>query len=250
MRRLLASSLAALMLASAALPATAGQFDDASKEEIRQIVKDYLMQHPEVILESVQAMQERQDAARADEARGQIAGLREKLLRDPRDQVLGNPNGDVTLVEFFDYRCGYCKQAQPILDELIKSDPKLRVVLKELPILGPDSLVASRAALASVGQGKYREFHAALIATKGALSDDKIMDVARGVGIDTDKLKKAMSDQAIAGHITDNHALAEKLAINGTPSFIIGDQLVPGAVDLAALKKLVDTARGSCAGSC
>lgn len=250
MRRLLASSLAALMLASTALPAAAGQFDEAGKQEIRQIVKDYLMEHPEVILEAVQAMQDRQEAARANEARGQIAALRDKLLRDSRDQVLGNPNGDVTLVEFFDYRCGYCKQAQPILDELIKSDPKLRVVLKEFPILGPDSLVASRAALAAVSQGKYKEFHAALIATKGALSDDKIMDVARGVGIDTDKLKKAMDDQAIAGHLTDNHALAEKLAINGTPSFIIGDQLVPGAVDLAALKKLVETARASCTGTC
>ncbi|PWR25769.1 DsbA family protein [Zavarzinia aquatilis] len=250
MRRLLASSLAALLLTGAALPASAGSFDDASKEEIRQIVKDYLMEHPEVIIESVQAMQAREDAAKADEAKGQIAALREKLLRDGRDQVLGNPNGDVTLVEFFDYRCGYCKQAQPTLDELIKSDPKLRVVLKEFPILGPDSLVASRAALASVAQGKYKEFHAALIASKGALGDDKIMEIAKGVGIDTDKLKAAMQDQAIAGHIDDNHALAGKLAINGTPSFIIGDQLVPGAVDLDTLKKLVAAARGACAGSC
>lgn len=250
MRRLLVASVTALAVAGSVLPAFAGSFNDADKEEIRQIVKAYLMEHPEVILESVQALQERQDAARADEAKGQIAGLRDKLLRDGRDQVLGNPDGDVTLVEFFDYRCGYCKQAQPVLDELIKSDPKLRVVLKEFPILGPDSLVASRAALASVAQGKYKDFHAALIASRGALPDDKIMDVAKSVGIDTVALKKAMDDQAIAGHLGDNHALAEKLAINGTPSFIIGDQLVPGAVDLASLKKLVEAARTSCRGTC
>lgn len=250
MRRLLAPALSVLMLAQGAAPVLAAGFDDQQKQEIQGIVKDYLVQHPEVILEAIQALQARQDAERADEAKGKIADLRDKLLRDSRDQVIGNPKGDVTLVEFFDYRCGYCKQAQPIVMELIKADPKLRVVLKEFPILGPDSLVASRAALASVAQGKYAAFHEALIGSRGALPDDKIMEIAKTVGIDTDKLKADMSSPAIAAQIADAHSLAEKLAINGTPSFIIGDQLIPGAIDLEALKKLVSDARSSCAGTC
>lgn len=250
MRRFSALALALGLLGTAALPAAAATFDDKQEQEIRDIVKAYLMEHPEVIIEAVQGLEARQEAQRAEQAKGQIAELREQLLRDPRDQVLGNPKGDVTLVEFFDYRCGYCKQAQPVLMELIKSDPKLRVVLKEFPILGPDSVVATRAAIASIPQGKYAAFHEALIGTRGTLSDDKIMEVAKSVGLDTDKLKAGMGKPEIAAQIADTHALAEKLAINGTPSFIIGDTLVPGAVDLDTLKKLVAEARGACAGTC
>ncbi|TDP47957.1 DsbA family protein [Zavarzinia compransoris] len=248
MRRLLGTSLAALLLAQG--PALAETFDPAAKQEIREIVKDYLMEHPEVILEAVQALQDRQEQARANQAKDLIVQLREQLLRDSRDPVIGNPKGDITLVEFFDYRCGYCKQAQPILAELIKSDPKLRVVLKEFPILGPDSLVASKAAIAALAQGKYPVFHEALIATRGTLSDDKIMDIAKSVGLDTAKLKADMEKPEITGQISDIHGLAQRLEINGTPSFIVGDTLVPGAVDLETLKKLVAEARKSCTGTC
>ncbi|RJF87006.1 DsbA family protein [Oleomonas cavernae] len=250
MRRLIASGLALGLLAASPLPAAAETFDSKAQQEIRDIVKAYLMEHPEVIIEAVQGLEAKQEAARAEQAKGQIAGLRDKLIRDPRDQVLGDPNGDVTLVEFFDYRCGYCKQAQPILMELIKAEPRLRVVLKEFPILGPDSVLASRAAIASVPQGKYAAFHEALIATRGALSEDKIMEVAKSVGLDTAALKAGMSKPEIATQIDDAHALAEKLAINGTPSFIIGDNLVPGAIDLETLKKLVAEARAACTGTC
>lgn len=250
MRRLLGTSIAALLIAQAPGLALAETFDPAARQEIRQIVKDYLMEHPEVILEAVQALQDRQEQQRADQAKGQIASFRDQLLRDARDPVIGNPKGDITLVEFFDYRCGYCKQAQPVLAELIKSDPKLRVVLKEFPILGPDSLVASKAALAALAQGKYPAFHEALIATRGTLTDDKIMDVAKAAGLDTAKLKADMEKPEIAAHIGDVHGLAQKMEINGTPSFIIGDTLVPGAVDLDTLKKLVAEARKACAGTC
>lgn len=250
MRRMLATSLALGLIAVAPLPAVADTFDAKAQQEIRDIVKAYLMEHPEVIIEAVQGLEARQEAQRAEQAKGQIGTLRAQLLRDPRDQVLGNPDGDVTLVEFFDYRCGYCKQAQPILMELIKADPKLRVVLKEFPILGPDSVLATRAAIASVPQGKYAAFHEALINTRGALGEDKIMEVAKAVGLDTTRLKADMAKAEIATQIDDAHTLAEKLAINGTPTFIIGENLVPGAVDLDTLQKLVAEARKTCAGSC
>lgn len=247
---LAAVGLAAAMTFQGLAPAHAESFDTGQQQEIRDIVRAYLLEHPEVIVEAIQVLQDRQDAAEAEHAKGQIAELRDKLLRDARDPVIGNPVGDVTLVEFFDYRCGYCKQAQPIVMELIKADPKVRVVLKEFPILGPDSVLASHAALAAVGQDKYRELHEALIASRGALPEDKIMAIAKSVGLDTDRLKQDMAAPAIAGHIDDVKTLAQDLGINGTPGFIIGDTLVPGVVDLATLQKLVDEARKTCTNAC
>ena len=159
------------------------------------------------------------------------------------NRVAGNPQGDVTVVEFFDYQCGYCKAVQADTQTLIKGDSKLRFVLKEFPILGPASVVASKAALASRGQGKYVEFHNALMAQRGQLDEAVIMRLAKSVGLDTDRLKKDMDSPDVLKVIAANQALAEKLNIRGTPAFVFGDELVPGAIKLDDMKRLTDAAR-------
>ena len=250
MRRILGPSLAALLVASPLALAHAEPFDADQKKEIGEVVRAYLLEHPEVIVEAIQVLQNRQAEEEATAAGAKVTELRDQLLRDTRDPVIGNPKGDVTVVEFFDYLCGYCKQAQPVLMELVKADPNLRIVMKEFPILREESRLASRAALASVAQGKYAAFHEALINSRGLLSEDKIMTIATSVGLDTERLKKDMAAPAIEAHINDVHALAAQLSINGTPSFVIGNTLVPGAVNLDTLKDLVAKARATCEGPC
>ncbi|MBK1839844.1 DsbA family protein [Azospirillum sp. YIM B02556] len=241
---LLALPVAALAL-SAAVPAHAQSagFDGNQKAAIEKIVRDYLMEHPEVILQAVDAMQERQKTAEAEQARKALVENRQELTRSPADPVIGNPQGDITVVEFFDYQCGYCKAVQADTQSLIKGDPKLRFVLKEFPILGPASVVASKAALASRGQGKYVEFHNALMAQRGQLDEAVIMRLAKSVGLDTDRLKKDMESPDVLKVIAANQALAEKLNIRGTPAFVFGDELVPGAIRLEDMKRLADAAR-------
>ncbi|MBY6260531.1 DsbA family protein [Azospirillum sp. 412522] len=241
---LLVLPFAALAL-STATPAGAqsASFDSTQKAAIEKIVRDYLMEHPEVILQAVDAMQERQKTAEAEQARKALVENKQELLRNPADPVIGNPQGDITVVEFFDYQCGYCKAVQADTQSLIKGDPKLRFVLKEFPILGPASVVASKAALASRGQGKYVEFHNALMAQRGQLDEAVIMRLAKSVGLDTDRLKKDMESPDVLKVIAANQALAEKLNIRGTPAFVFGDELVPGAIRLDDMKRLTEAAR-------
>lgn len=244
--------LVVLGLAVAAAPAAraAEPIDPARRAEIETIVRDYLLRNPEVLVEAITALENKQKAAESQAAQSKIVANRDALLRDSRDQILGNPQGDVTLVEFFDYRCGYCKQAQPNVLALVAADPKLRVVLKEFPILGPDSVIASRVAQAAIAQGKYDALHNALFAATGKLDSAKIFAIAGSVGLDETRLKTDMQAAAIDKQIEDNHALAEKLGISGTPAFIVGDQLIPGALPLDELQKAIATARTQCSGTC
>jgi protein-disulfide isomerase len=157
--------------------------------------------------------------------------------------VQGNPKGDVTIVEFFDYRCPYCKEIEPVLDALLLEDRKLRIVYKEFPILGPPSVFASRTALAAKKQGKYAAFHRAMMAAKGNISDETVLKVAASVGLDTEKIKADMGAPEIDRVLKANYELAEALQIQGTPGIIIGDTLIPGAVDIATLRKDIAAAR-------
>jgi protein-disulfide isomerase len=165
------------------------------------------------------------------------------LLHDPNSPVLGNPRGAVTVVEFFDYRCPYCKQVEPALEALVKEDAKIRIIYKEFPVLGADSVYASRMALAAAKQDKYFAFHNAMMSTKGQITEKVILQVAATAGIDLGKAKADMNAAAVKDIIQRNYSLAEALDINGTPAFIIGDVLVPGATDIDGLKKLVADAR-------
>jgi protein-disulfide isomerase len=247
----LASLLLAVTLAVSALPPRFAAADplappDALPKDraaLDQEIHDYLMSHPDVVLDALKAGQAQADAKAADQSRRTIVTKQKELLDDPDDLVQGNPKGDVTLVEFFDYRCPYCKEVEPSLDALLKEDGKLRIVYKEFPILGEASVYATHVALAAKKQGKYAEFHRAMMATKGDINDATVLNVAQSVGLDIAKIKTDMSAPANDKLIDKNYALADALNIQGTPAIIIGDTLIPGATDLDALRKDIAASR-------
>jgi len=232
----------------AAPAGAADNFTPAQTKELERIVHDYIVKHPEVLMEAIQAAEEKEKADKVAKAEQSIRDQDKALYHDPESQIGGNPNGDVTIVEFFDYRCPYCKQVQPILEGLLDSDRKLRIVYKEFPILGPASTYASKIALASRAQGKYDAFHRAMMDTKGSI-DEKVVDkVARSVGIDLAKAKADMDAPAIEALIKKDFALADAINVNGTPAFVIAGKLYPGAMTLDELKKLIADARQAHAG--
>jgi protein-disulfide isomerase len=212
-------------------------------DEFEQRVRDFLLEHPEVIMEALQVLQERQRAAEADDIKRTIAARRDEIFNDPSAPVGGNPAGDVTVVEFFDYNCPYCRRVAPTLAEVEEADSNLRIVYKEFPILGPGSQFAARAALAAQKQGTYNTFHTALMRAQEQLDEDQVMNIARAVGLDAERLRQDMQDAAIEEAIARNLQLAEALGITGTPSFVIGDQIVPGAIDRSTLEGLIAEAR-------
>lgn len=238
----LALGLVAALLFAAPGPA-AEPLTPEQKAAVEKIIHDYFLAHPEFMVEVLQAAEAKLKADKAQDVKGMIAARRDELLHDATAPVGGNPAGDVTIVEFFDYRCPYCKEVEPSLAALIRQDPKLRVVYKELPVLGEASVYASRMALAARKQGKYAPFHDAMMATKGEINHEVVLRVAQSVGIDVDKAKPEMNAPEVDALIKRNYALAEALDIQGTPAFIIGDTLVPGATDIDRLRQLVADAR-------
>ena len=239
-----ATLVAALgIMALAALPAAADSTMPQDQPALDRAIHDYLMGHPDVVMDALKAAQQNADAQAAAQSRRTIISKRKDLLDATDDLVQGNPQGDVTLVEFFDYRCPYCKQVQPSLDALLKADRKLRIVYKEFPILGEASVYATHVALAAKKQGKYAEFHRAMMAAKGEIGDDAILAVAASVGLDLAKLKADMKAPEIDKLIDKNYALADALDIQGTPALIVGDTLIPGAIDLDTLRKDIAAVR-------
>ena len=212
-------------------------------DAIRRIVRDYLLEHPEVLIEAQQALQAKRAAAEAGQARLAIHDHRDALFSDPEAPVAGNPDGAITLVEFFDYRCGYCKRVKPTLEALIAENDDLRLVYKEFPILGPESTLAARAALAARAQGGYGPLHAALMEADGALDRSHILEIARSVGLDDERLAQDMDGPAIDALIESNAALARELGIRGTPGFVIGDRVIGGALPLAEFRTAIADAR-------
>ena len=214
----------------------ATEFSPSQRQAIEAIIHDYLMQNPDVLIEALRT---------AEDAKGKqaLSDRRAEILYDPATPVGGNPHGDVSIVEFFDYRCPYCKQVQPALETLLGQDPKLRFVYKEMPVLGPSSVVAAHAALAARLQGKYEPFHNAMMATKGQISEDVVYRVAGSVGLDVERLKRDMASPEVDQAVKANLALAEALDIRGTPGFIIGNHIIPGAIELDSLKDLIAESR-------
>jgi protein-disulfide isomerase len=215
----------------------------AELDPFEQRVREYLLKNPEVIIEALRILQERQRAAEAENSKRTIAERSDEILNDPAAPVGGNAVGDVTLVEFFDYNCPYCRRVAPTVTELEEADPDLRLVYKEYPILGPGSEFAARAALASRRQGKYVPFHNALMRATEQVTEETVIQIARGAGLDTKQLRADMQDPAIQEAIARNLQLANALGITGTPSFIIGQEVVPGAVGLRTLQSLIARAR-------
>ncbi len=220
-----------------------GNFAPEQIEGIEQIVRDYLLAHPEVLIQSLNEFQQRQKVAENQRQQQAVITSRAALTQDPDSPVMGNPEGDVAIVEFFDYKCPYCKRVAGTLKEVIEADGKIRLVMKEFPILGPQSIKAARAALASARQGKYEEFHWALMIRPGNMSDPHIRKIASSVGLDVERMQKDMESEEIDAMIRRNNQLARRLQITGTPAFVVGDTLVPGAIDRKALENLVAQAR-------
>ena len=217
----------------------------ADRQALEQVIHDYIVTHPEVIIEAIKAGDAKAKEQEEAQTREQIVKHRDDLVHDAASPEGGNPAGDVTIVEFFDYRCPYCKQVEPALETLLKEDSRIRIVYKEFPILGPESMIASRVALAALKQSpqKYARLHTALMNAKGELSQDSILKAAEAAGLDVAKIKADMSGRDIDALIKRNYSLAETLNIRGTPAFIIGKALSPGAVDLATFKRMVADAR-------
>ncbi|WP_341705475.1 DsbA family protein [Ferrovibrio sp.] len=242
----------AMLLAGllAAAPVRAQQpaaFSAEQKKAIESVIRDYLLQNPEVLVEAMHALEARQQEKAAAQGRAAIAAHAKEIYDDGVSYVAGNPKGDVTIVEFFDYRCGYCKQVQPHIEALLKEDRNLRVVLKELPVLGPESVTAARAAVAALEQekgAKYFAFHNAMMAFRGQLGEEAVLRMAKEAGLDVAKLKVAMQSPKTEAVLRANLSLADRLGIQGTPGFVIGDQLIPGAISLDSMRELVKAQRG------
>jgi protein-disulfide isomerase len=239
----------AVLVAALAIPACAGggvawaQVPAVPREAIEQVIRDYLLNHPEVIVESLRrAEQQRREATRA-QARVAVQAHRQELLQSPDSPVGGNPTGDVTVVEFFDYRCPHCRRMASVIKALLAEDRGVRLVYKEMPILGEESVLAARAALAARAQGKYTEAHARLMAEAGPFTPVGLVATLAAIGLDGDRLRADMDAPEIATLITRELALARALGIDGTPAFVVGGELVVGAVDLGTLRDLVGRAR-------
>jgi protein-disulfide isomerase len=213
--------------------------DPALQQTIEKVVDQYIRTHPEVIEQSLQALEAKREAEEKARQKEAIANRQQDLLQDPSSPVSGNPNGDVTLVEFFDYRCGFCKRAAGAVTQLQKEDPRVRVVYKDFPILGEPSELAAKAALASKAQGKHQAFHEALLASKSEMNKDEVLRIASDVGLDANRLEADMANPEWQTVIDRNRALAKDLGISGTPGFIVGTELVPGALDVKGLKDLI-----------
>ncbi|PHY21463.1 DsbA family protein [Caulobacter sp. BP25] len=205
-------------------------------------VRAYLLEHPEVLMEVSQALQEKQASQQLVSAQKAIGQYRQAIERDPRDVVI-NPAGTITVTEFFDYRCGYCRHAAPEIIDLVQKNPDIRLVLKEFVIFGRDSEAAARLMLGAKDQGKSLELHKALMA-ENALDAAGALRIAKGLGIDLDKAKAVGESEAVSQHLADTEALAKTLALQGTPAFIVGDTLIPGA-DINALKLAIEQTRAS-----
>jgi protein-disulfide isomerase len=246
-RRLLAPALFALALGAAPQVASAQSFSDIQRSDIEKIVREYLIAHPEVLEEAMNELSKRQTAAEAAKHEANITKNAEAIFNSPRGVTLGNKEGDVTFVEFFDYNCGYCKRAMADMLDLMKADPKLKVVLKEFPVLSQGSIEAAQVAVAVRMQDpsgkKYLDFHQKLLMGRGAADKARAMAAAKEAGVDMAKLDKDLNSQEVAATLEENMKLAESMGMNGTPSYVIGKQVVIGAVGLENLKEKISTAR-------
>ncbi len=244
-------------LAGPATPVPAGAvgmtaLTDDQRTEVEGIVRNYLMANPEVIRDAIDELQRRADQA-AQVAQAQAIGDNSKVIfTSAGDGVLGNPKGNVTLVEFFDYNCAYCRRAQADMQQLIEKDPKLRVVLKEFPVLGDGSVAAAKVSVAveMTAPGKYAAFHNALLAEPGQVDGERALAVAKEIGLDPDALKSKLDDPAIQDRINASYDLAGKLNLTGTPSYVTQKAVIVGAVGYDALKQQIDEARGCGTASC
>ena len=239
----------AALVASAGLarPAPAQSlFSEPQKTEIQSIIRQYLVQNPEVLQEAIAELEKRQQEGARKAQQAALAETREALMASPHGTVVGNPSGDVTLVEFFDYNCGYCKRALSDLRTLTKSDGNLRVVLKDFPVLGPDSVEATKVALAvkqQISGDKLFEYHSRLLETRGRVGGERALALAKEMGLDLSRLQKDIAGAEVRAAMSENAVLGEKLNLTGTPAFVVGDEVISGAVGVEPLRQAIAMTR-------
>ncbi len=212
-----------------------------TKSDVEKIVRDYIKSNPQEILNAVD---EYQRALVSEQRKTVLAQNKFSLFKDEAPEA-GNPKGDVAVIEFFDYNCGYCKRVLPDIQKLLDEDKNVRFIFKDFPILGPSSELASKWALAAAKQGKYLDYHKALMTAQGALNEEVLSSLAKDLGLDVDRLKKDAQGSDISEAISKNRALAASLGLSGTPAFIIGDEVAPGAITIERFRSLVETARAA-----
>ncbi len=230
----------------AATPAAAQSLTDKQKDEVRSLIREYMLTNPEIIQEAMTELERKQGEAEKvarTKALEQLAGA---LADSPRAIVVGNPKGDVTLVEFFDYNCSYCKKAMGDVKTLVQADPKLRVVLRDFPVLGPDSVEASLAAVAVKNQftgDKYWDFHTKVLESRGRVGKDRVLAVAKEMGADMARLQKDLESPETRAAVEETMRFADALRLQGTPAFVVGKEVIFGAVGLEPLKTAVASTR-------
>lgn len=235
--------LVAPLIALTILGPLAAAAEEMDEDRIKTLVYEAILENPGIIMEAVRLLEEQQQQDKSAAAVAALSTVRDQLERDPNAPVLGNPEGDVTVVEFFDYNCPYCRRAMPQVDALIEQDKNVRLVYREWPILGEGSVFAARAALAARKQGKYEEFHEAMMGMNGRAEEASVIRIAGEVGLDIDQLRKDMQGPEVDEHIQTSMELTRALGFTGTPSFVIGDALIGGLVEADVLARHVETAR-------
>ncbi|GAB5389191.1 MAG: DsbA family protein [Alphaproteobacteria bacterium] len=214
-----------------------------TKSDIETIIRDYLMENPEIVMDAAAAYRVKQEQERAEAAKAALTSESAAIYEDPLSPAIGPDDADVTVVEFFDYNCGYCKRILPDMVKLTENDPKVRIIFKEMPILGPTSIDAAKAALAAQKQGKYFEMHAALMENREGFAQERINQIASDLGLDVEQLQADMQSAEFTAYFDRVRELAGKLGVTGTPALIVGEEIAPGAIPYDRLKEMVATAR-------
>lgn len=233
-------TLLAATVVSAALLAAAPAQAELSKQDVEKIVEEYIRSNPQVILDSVDKHQRESMERRQSDA---VKANHDMLFKNERSPFIGNPDGDVTVVEFFDYNCGYCKRAFNDLQKVVDQDKNVKIVFKEFPILGPTSETASRWALAAQKQNKYFDFHTKMMSRQGPITEETLAEVAKEIGADVDKMRADAGSTEVMIQIEKNRALASQMNIGGTPAFVIGNEIIPGAISANGLLEKIKEQR-------
>lgn len=238
-------SLFAFLSTASAFATSTPAPETLSRAEVESIIKDYLVKNPEVIVEAMKNYQQKAEQAEQQKTQAALETNKAELFSNPGDPVAGNPAGDVTLVEFFDYHCGYCKHLLPAITQLLKEDTKLKVVFKELPILTDDSKLAAKAALAvnEIAPKKYFEYHTALMGMSGQYTEDNLAEAAKKLGIDEKKFRETIKNSKLDAALDKNTELARTIGLRGTPAIILNDHFIPGAASLEDLKDAIQKQR-------
>ena len=238
-------AIAAALVLPLSSAQAAEEFTPQQNEQIKNMIREFLFKNPQALREAIIGLQAYEQRQQQNAAKQALTANGDALYRSPVSFVAGNPDGDVTLVEFFDYNCGFCKRSLNDLLTLIESDKNLKVVFKEFPILNEGSVYAARAAMASVKQGKYIEFHSTMMQLRGAATKTSVLEVAEEIGLDVAKLKKDMAAPYIDKQIAETLRVATAIGVNGTPAFVVGDRVIGGAVGLDELKRQIAEIRAS-----